>query len=150
LADAFLEKPLSFMIHTINARLYKPASSSHVMLVSWPNSSTWEYDERRTLPRRDSDNVLFAVRGGGQSPVPGGASAKGGVLIDLALFREVMVADDRESVALGAGVRWVDALRILDDQGLTTVGGRSSDVGVAGYTLGGEHTVPPFKAFSTD
>ncbi|KAF4241783.1 hypothetical protein CNMCM8980_002308 [Aspergillus fumigatiaffinis] len=96
-----------------------------------------EYDERRTLPRKESDVVLFAVRGGGQSPVSGGASAKGGVLIDLSLFREVTVSDDRESVALGAGVRWAEASRILDEKGLSVVGGRSSDVGVAGYTLGG-------------
>lgn len=88
------------------------------------------------------DDVLFAVRGGGQSPVPGGASAKGGVLIDLTLMREVTVSDDRESVALGAGTRWVDVLRLLDREGLTAVGGRSSDVGVAGYTLGGQITVP--------
>lgn len=96
-----------------------------------------EYDERRTLPPKESDSVLFAVRGGGQSPVPGGASAKGGVLIDLALFREVTISDDRESVTLGAGVRWAEASRILDEKGLGVVGGRSSDVGVAGYTLGG-------------
>ncbi|GFF55793.1 bifunctional solanapyrone synthase [Aspergillus lentulus] len=96
-----------------------------------------EYDERRTLPRKESDDVLFAVRGGGQSPVPGGASARGGVLIDLSLFQEVTVSDDRESVALGAGVRWAEASRILDEKGLGVVGGRSSDVGVAGYTLGG-------------
>ncbi|KAF7181108.1 hypothetical protein CNMCM7691_000237 [Aspergillus felis] len=96
-----------------------------------------EYDEQRTLPRREPDDVLFAVRGGGQSPVPGGASAKGGVLIDLSLFREVTVSDDRESVALGAGVRWAEASRILDEKRLAVVGGRSSDVGVAGYTLGG-------------
>ncbi|KAF4253736.1 hypothetical protein KXX29_005877 [Aspergillus fumigatus] len=77
-----------------------------------------EYDERRTLPPKESDSVLFAVRGGGQSPVPGGASAKGGVLIDLALFREVTISDDRESVTLGAGVRWAEASRILDEKGL--------------------------------
>ncbi|GFF89615.1 FAD binding domain protein [Aspergillus lentulus] len=96
-----------------------------------------EYDEQRTLPRKESDSVLFAVRGGGQSPVPGGASAKGGVLIDLSLFREVTVSDDRQNVALGAGVRWAEASRVLDEKGLAVVGGRSSDVGVAGYTLGG-------------
>ncbi|KAL4746739.1 hypothetical protein BDW72DRAFT_184240 [Aspergillus terricola var. indicus] len=96
-----------------------------------------EYDEQKASPTGEAGDVLFAVRGGGQSPVPGGASAKGGVLIDLALFREVTVSDDRESVTLGAGVRWVDALRILDKKGLTVVGGRSSDVGVAGFILGG-------------
>ncbi|KAL4742305.1 FAD binding domain protein [Aspergillus similis] len=96
-----------------------------------------EYDKQKAFPTDKSGDVLFAVRGGGQSPVLGGASAKGGVLIDLALFREVTVSDDRESVVLGAGVRWVDALGALDKKGLTVVGGRSSDVGVAGFTLGG-------------
>ena len=100
-----------------------------------------EYDERSTQQWKKSDDVLFAVRGGGQSPVPGGASAKGGVLIDLTMFREVTVSDDRESVVLGAGARWVDVSRVLDEMDLIVVGGRSSDVGVAGYTLGGEHTL---------
>jgi FAD/FMN-containing dehydrogenase len=109
-----------------------------------------EYDERRTLPRKESDVVLFTVRGGGQSPVSGGASAKGGVLIDLSLFREVTVSDDRESVALGAGVRWAEASRILDEKGLSVVGGRSSDVGVAGYTLGGEYNGFCLNIFSTN
>ncbi|KAL4777563.1 FAD binding domain protein [Aspergillus nidulans var. acristatus] len=96
-----------------------------------------EYDEQKASLTSGFGDVLFAVRGGGQSPVPGGASAKGGVLIDLALFQEVTVSDDRESVVLGAGVRWVDALRTLDEKGLMVVGGRSSDVGVAGFILGG-------------
>lgn len=104
-----------------------------------------EYDKQQASPTGGYGDALFAVRGGGQSPVSGGASAKGGVLIDLALMREVTVSDDRESVALGAGVRWVDALRVLDKKGLTAVGGRSSDVGVAGYTLGGEASCYPLR-----
>jgi FAD/FMN-containing dehydrogenase len=104
-----------------------------------------EYDEQKASLTSGSGDVLFAVRGGGQSPVPGGASAKGGVLIDLALFQEVTVSDDRESVVLGAGVRWVDALRTLDEKGLMVVGGRSSDVGVAGFILGGEPNCSSFQ-----
>ncbi|KAJ5573885.1 uncharacterized protein N7459_008312 [Penicillium hispanicum] len=96
-----------------------------------------EYNTRSTKPRQNFEDVLFAIRGGGQSPISGSASAKGGVLIDLALFREVTVADDRESVAVGAGNRWIDVYRVLDGKGLTVVGGRSADVGVAGLTLGG-------------
>lgn len=109
-----------------------------------------EYDMRSTQPRENFEDVLFAIRGGGQSPISGSASAKGGVLIDLALFREVTVADDQESVAVGAGNRWIDVSRVLDEKGLAVVGGRSADVGVAGLTLGGEHDPLPFSKLAAN
>ncbi|RAH46637.1 FAD-binding domain-containing protein [Aspergillus brunneoviolaceus CBS 621.78] len=93
--------------------------------------------QRRQSSGALSDNTLFAVRGGGQSPLTGAASAKGGVLIDLTHFREVTVAEDRESVVIGAGSRWGDVSRTLDELNLGVVGGRSADVGVGGFTLGG-------------
>ncbi|KAJ5636489.1 uncharacterized protein N7484_009802 [Penicillium longicatenatum] len=95
-----------------------------------------EYDTR-CVHKEKFDDVLFAIRGGGQSPVAGSASANGGILIDLSLFREITVAEKRQSVAIGAGCRWIDVSRILDENGLSVVGGRSSEVGVAGFTLGG-------------
>ncbi|PWY83398.1 FAD binding domain protein [Aspergillus heteromorphus CBS 117.55] len=102
-----------------------------------------EYDHRQQQQQQQSrscsetEDVLFAVRGGGQSPVASSASAHGGVLIDLTHLREVTVAEDRESVTIGAGCRWIDVLDVLDPMGLGVVGGRSNVVGVAGFTLGG-------------
>lgn len=81
---------------------------------------------------------LFAVRSGGHSAVSGAASIKDGVLIDLSLLCEVTPSDDRTSVTFGAGARWKDVYRILDSLGLGVAGGRNSDVGVGGLTLGGK------------
>ena len=81
---------------------------------------------------------LFAVRSGGHSAVPGAASIKDGVLIDLSLLCEVTPSDDGTSVTFGAGARWKDVYRILDNMGIGVAGGRNSDVGVGGLTLGGK------------
>jgi FAD/FMN-containing dehydrogenase len=105
-----------------------------------------EYD-MRCVHKEKFDDVLFAIRGGGQSPVAGSASANGGILIDLSLFREITVAEKRQSVVIGAGCRWIDVSRILDEKGLSVVGGRSSEVGVAGFTLGGKHVFSTFAEF---
>ncbi|CAG8960007.1 hypothetical protein HYFRA_00013195 [Hymenoscyphus fraxineus] len=80
---------------------------------------------------------IFAVRGGGHSPVSGAASIEGGIIIDLSLFREVTPSEDRKSVVIGAGCKWGDVSKVLDQKGLAVVGGRNSAVGVGGLTLGG-------------
>ena len=80
---------------------------------------------------------LFAIRGGGHSPLPGSASIKKGVLIDLSQFCQVLVSEDRSSVTFGGGAKWKNVTKLLDGEGLAVVGGRNSDVGVGGLTLGG-------------
>lgn len=45
-----------------------------------------EYDERGKGAGEGNAGGLFAVRGGGHSPVSGAASIEGGVVIDLGLF----------------------------------------------------------------
>lgn len=80
---------------------------------------------------------VFAIRGGGHSPVAGASTMKGGVLIDLSLFDKVDLAEGRRRVAIGAGCRWIDVYAALEKDGLAVVGGRNSAVGVAGLTLGG-------------
>ena len=96
------------------------------------------YDEGGKQAGEERGNGLFAIRSGGHSPVSGAASIKGGVLIDLGLFREVMPSDDGSSVTIGAGAKWMDVSKVLDEKGLAVVGGRNSAVGVGGLTLGGE------------
>ena len=51
-------------------------------------------------------NGIFAIRSGGHSPLPGAASIRGGVLIDLRFFDEVTCSEDGSSVVIGSGVRW--------------------------------------------
>ena len=97
-----------------------------------------EHDDRRR--KRSDGNVggLFAIRSGGHSSVASAASIKGGVLIDVSLFREVTPSEDRLSVVIGAGAKWMDVSKVLDEMGLAVVGGRNSAVGVGGLTLGGK------------
>ena len=97
-----------------------------------------EYDGRGKRASEGKAEGLFAIRGGGHSPVSGAASIKGGVVIDLGLFCEVTPSEDGSSVAIGAGAKWMDVSKVLDDKGLAVVGGRNSAVGVGGLTLGGK------------
>ena len=97
-----------------------------------------EFNRQRSGRNRAVCEGLFAVRGGGHSPIPSAASIKGGVVIDLQLFNEVTPSEDGNSVVIGAGAgRWMDVSKRLDERGLAVVGGRNSAVGVGGLTLGG-------------
>ena len=98
-----------------------------------------EYDEQVRQAGEGTAKGLFAVRGGGHSPVAGAASISGGVVIDLGLVREVIPSEDGSSVTIGAGAKWGDVSAVLDEKSLAVVGGRNSAVGVGGLTLGGEY-----------
>lgn len=97
-----------------------------------------EYDERQKQAGENKAEGLFAIRSGGHSPVAGAASIKAGVVIDLGLFCEVTTSEDGSSVIIGAGAKWRDVSKVLDEKGLAVVGGRNSEVGVGGLTLGGK------------
>lgn len=96
-----------------------------------------EYDEREMQGGNEKAEGRFAIRSGGHSPVPGAASTRGGVLIDLSLFCEVTPSEDGTSVIIGTGAKWRDVSKVLDEKSLAIVGGRNSAVGVGGLTLGG-------------
>ncbi|EMD68056.1 hypothetical protein GGP41_001627 [Bipolaris sorokiniana] len=98
-----------------------------------------EFDRRirQSGDSREGLEPIFAVRGGGHSPVAFASSIQGGVLLDLSLFDKVVLAEDKKSVAIGAGCRWIDVYAALEKDSLAVVGGRNSAVGVAGLTLGG-------------
>jgi FAD/FMN-containing dehydrogenase len=49
----------------------------------------------------------------------------------------ITVTEDRKTVTVGTGLRWANVTRVLDSIGLAIVGGRVSDPGVGGLTLGG-------------
>lgn len=97
-----------------------------------------EYDDQEKQAGKGKAEGLFAIRSGGHSPISGAASIKGGVTVDLCLFREVTPSEDGSSVAIGAGAKWKDVSKVLEEKGLAVVGGRNSAVGVGGLTLGGK------------
>jgi FAD/FMN-containing dehydrogenase len=79
----------------------------------------------------------FAIKSGGHDRTPGSSNAVGGITIDLVRLNGVNIAEDEKSVKIGAGLRWLDVYTALERENLTVVGGRVSDVGVGGLTLGG-------------
>ncbi|KAJ0419640.1 hypothetical protein BJY00DRAFT_285658 [Aspergillus carlsbadensis] len=79
----------------------------------------------------------FAVKGGGHGNHAGVSSIQDGLLIDMSRISGVALSDDESIAGIGAGARWIDVYGVLEEKGLAVVGGRSSTVGVAGFTLGG-------------
>ncbi|KAK0747394.1 FAD binding domain protein [Apiosordaria backusii] len=80
---------------------------------------------------------FFAVRSGGLNPGLGAATVQGGVVIDLSLICEVTPSDDKTTVTVGTGAKWIDVYKALEEKGLAVMGGRSSPAGVGGLTLQG-------------
>lgn len=97
-----------------------------------------DYDTRTC---REDPPLLFAIRSGGHSPIPGSANMDNGIVIDLRLLNEVIPSEDGSSVTIGTGARWLDVYKTLDARDLAVAGGRNSDVGVGGLTLGGKSLV---------
>ncbi|TVY83997.1 Bifunctional solanapyrone synthase [Lachnellula suecica] len=93
--------------------------------------------ERTQGTQRETAGGIFAVRGGGHSPIPCAASIKQGAVVDLRLLNGVTPSEDGKSVVVGGGANWMDVSKVLDEKGLAVVGGRNAAVGVGGLTLGG-------------
>jgi FAD/FMN-containing dehydrogenase len=66
----------------------------------------------------------FAVKSGGHAAFAGASSIEGGITIDLAGLNERKLSDDRKTVAIGSGNRWVDVYDYLTPYELAVVGGR--------------------------
>lgn len=79
----------------------------------------------------------FSIRGGGHLQNPGFTSNDGGVVISMSKFTQLVVSDDKSTVDVGLGLRWLDVYRGLDPYGITVAGGRVPPVGVPGLLLGG-------------
>ena len=78
----------------------------------------------------------LAVRGGGHN-IAGRAIAAGGMTIDMAALREVVVDPEARTVTVQPGCLLADVDRATQQHGLATPLGFYSEVGVAGLTLGG-------------
>ena len=82
------------------------------------------------------EGLLLSVKGGGHD-YAGNTVGDGGLPVDLGLMNSVTVdATGRRAVA-EAGARWCDVDAATQPHGLATPGGTVSEVGIAGFTLGG-------------
>jgi hypothetical protein len=80
--------------------------------------------------------LLLSVKGGGHN-IAGTSIAEGGLTLDMAGMREVIVDPDARLAHVGPGCLLSDVDRATQQHGLATVLGFISEVGVAGLTLGG-------------
>ena len=90
-------------------------------------------------------SIKFAIRSGGHACFAGSANEPGGVTIDLRNLNSIDANEGSSEVSIGTGASWGQVYRTLDPLGLAVPGGRHSQFGVGGLTLGGEITVssPP-------
>jgi FAD/FMN-containing dehydrogenase len=91
----------------------------------------------------DSSRTPFAIRCSGSTGNPG-FSSTGGVQISMIRFNEIVLSKDEKTVEVGAGLTWTSVYRYLVPKGLNVVGGRINDVGLAGFTLGGDQRYSAF------
>jgi FAD/FMN-containing dehydrogenase len=80
--------------------------------------------------------LLLSVKCGGHN-IAGTAVADGGIMLDMALMRDVNVAAAARLAHVGGGCRLRDVDAATQEHGLATTLGFVSDTGVAGLTLGG-------------
>ena len=55
----------------------------------------------------------------------------------MSKFSDVRYDPETETVEVGAGLVWDKVYEVLEPLGRNVVGGRTTGVGVAGFTLGG-------------
>jgi FAD/FMN-containing dehydrogenase len=60
-----------------------------------------------------------------------------GLVLKTSRMAEVLIDPDRRVATIGPGARWRDVIAAAAPFGLAPISGSSTDVGVAGYTLGG-------------
>ncbi|KAF2469995.1 FAD-binding domain-containing protein [Lindgomyces ingoldianus] len=79
----------------------------------------------------------FAVKSGGHAAMKGAWNSDGGITIDLVDLDSIELSEDKRIARLGTGNTWMNVYEKLAKDGLAVVGGRASDIGVGGFTLGG-------------
>jgi FAD/FMN-containing dehydrogenase len=84
-----------------------------------------------------AQNCPFAVKSGGHASFKGASNIDGAVAIDLINLTSFAISSDRKQVSVGTGLRWGQIYLKLDAVGLSVIGGRNSDIGAGGLTLGG-------------
>jgi FAD/FMN-containing dehydrogenase len=77
----------------------------------------------------------LTVRSGGHG-VSGAAVANGALMIDLTPMKKIVVDPVARTARVGSGVTWGELDATTQEHGLAITGGRVSNTGVAGLTLG--------------
>lgn len=89
-----------------------------------------------------ANGIAFNVKGGGHSTAPvSAAPSPDGMVLDLALMRNVSVDAENKTVTFEGGCLWRDVDDALWEHGLATPGGTVSHTGVGGLILHGGYGV---------
>lgn len=81
-------------------------------------------------------NLPVAVRGGG-AHVAGYGTCSGGMVLDLAMMKQIVIDPERRLAHVGPGVSWGELDAATQAHGLAVPGPRNPAIGIAGHTLGG-------------
>jgi FAD/FMN-containing dehydrogenase len=87
------------------------------------------------LAFRAEHDLPVAIRCGGHS-TPGYSCVDAGVVVDVSPMKAVDVDVDAKTARVGAGLTWGELDAATQEHGLAVTGGRVSDTGVTGLTLG--------------
>ncbi|PMD44738.1 FAD binding domain-containing protein [Hyaloscypha variabilis F] len=138
-ACAALASSLGPLVHHSSPSFYTAQQSSLVPACVFTPTSPRDLSAGLQIIK--SYDCHFAVRSGGHGISAGWSNSDGGVTIDLGSFNSVELLKDEsegERIArVGTGARWGDVYAALEPFGVAPVGGRSADVGVGGFILGG-------------
>ncbi|KAI0143448.1 hypothetical protein GGR57DRAFT_365571 [Xylariaceae sp. FL1272] len=83
----------------------------------------------------------FGIRSGGHAIWTGSSSIHDGVTIDLGHINSTTYDPITKLASLGPGQSWTSVYGTLDPLGVTVTGGRSAQVGVGGFLLGGGNSL---------
>jgi len=93
-------------------------------------------DVARTVAFARAHALPLAIRGGGHNGA-GLGTCDDGVVIDLALLKDIQVDPGARTVRVGGGCTWAEVDSATGEHGLATPSGIISSTGVGGLTLGG-------------
>ncbi|KAJ3040566.1 hypothetical protein HDV00_010746 [Rhizophlyctis rosea] len=133
LGPSKVDLPLEILPYTLDAT--DIFSQTCVILPACAVHPTIAEDVAVAIRLISANRTPFAVRSGSHNTNPGAAGTTG-VLMVMDKMDQVNVLSPT-AVEVGPGARWGDVYQQLDKFGLSVVGGRISDVGVGGLSLGG-------------
>ena len=92
-------------------------------------------DVIRAIGLASESGLPLAIRGGGHS-VAGFSSTDGGIVLDMSSMKGIRVDPERRTVRAQPGLTWSEVDRETQAFGLAVTGGRVTNTGITGFTLG--------------